>query len=126
MALGAVNSILIVFYVFVFTSGIAGNILVIKWFGTKEERKKAGNKLVIALAFNDFLSSIFIPLFQIHFIVIGSIEPHKAWYLGKVLCHSQIGMHVTFVMVTSFLLVAIAVERFRYGLIHKLCLEFFA
>ena len=98
---------------FVLMSGTIGNALVIRWFGTKEERKKAGNKLVVALAINDFLSSIFVPMFQVHEIINVSIKPPHAWYLGEVFCYLQYGMPLTFLMVTSFLLVAISVERFR-------------
>ena len=60
-------------------------------FSTKDERKKAGNKLVIELAINEFLSSIFIPMFQINQMVNDSISPPDAWYLGKTLCHFEFG-----------------------------------
>ena len=109
----AVEVALLIFNGIVLTSGTVGNILVIRWFGTKEERKKAGNKLVVALAINDFLSSIFVPLFQIHNVIRLALDPPQAWYLGEVFCYLNFGLPVTFLMVTSFLLIAISVERFR-------------
>ena len=113
MALNKTDIVLIIFYGFVVISGTVGNILVIRWFGKKNERQKAGNKLVVVLAINDFLSSILVPLFQIHDLIRISHHPLYPWYLGEVMCYSLWGLNVTFVYATSFLLMAISIERFR-------------
>ena len=113
MKLAALDVVLITCYGLVAVSGTVGNGLVIKWFGTKEERQKAGNKLVVVLAMNDFLSSIFVPLVQIHFIISLSLEPKYAWYLGEGLCRSLYGLQKTFLISPSWLLIAISIERYR-------------
>ena len=113
MELNAGDIFLIICYGVVFLSGTIGNGLVVKWFGTKKERKRAGNKLVVVLAINDFLSSIFVPLLQIHFIISLSLTPRYLWYLGEGLCRTLFGIQVTFLIATSWLLIAISLERYR-------------
>ena len=113
MVYKVVDIILIVCYAFVFLSGTVGNGFVISWFGRKSERRKAGNKLVVMLAINDLLSSIFVPLSQIHYLISYSINPAAAWYLGRFLCYLLPGMGRTFLYATSFLLIAISIERYR-------------
>ena len=112
MVSNAVDIIQITLYGFVFISGTIGNAFVVRWFGAPSEIGKAGNKLVVVLAVNDFFSSIFYPFYHIHYIVrhfaIGG-----TWHLGKFFCHSLLGLYLTFLYATSFLLVAISIERFR-------------
>ena len=73
----------IIVYGLVFISGTVGNCFIIKWFGVREEREKPGNKLVVALAVNHFLASIFLPLYQIYYIVSEALSPWYAWSLGR-------------------------------------------
>ena len=113
MVYKVVDIILIVCYAFVFLSGTVGNGFVIRWFGRKGERRKAGNKLVVMLAINDLLSSVLVPLSQIHYLISASINPPGVWYLGKVLCYSLPGIGRTFLYATSFYLIAISLERYR-------------
>ena len=105
---------LITIYGLVVICGTLGNGLVIKWFVIGEERKKPGNKLVVVLAINDFLASIFVPLDQIHMITSRALGRPLAWYLGKAMCQSLSGIQLTFLSATPLLLIAISVERFRY------------
>ena len=113
MAITDEHIILIVTYGIVVIFGTIGNMLVIAWFGFGEKRKNLGSKLVVALAINDFLASIFVPLLQIQFIVSASLNPPYAWNLGKTLCHSLNGIQLSFLIVTPYLLIAISVERLR-------------
>ena len=113
MTFSNIDIVLSIFYGLVFLLGTLGNAFVIKWFGVKEERKKAGNKLVVVLAVNDFLSSIFVPLLQFHNIVSKALDPPGVWYIGKDLCISLAGLQQAFLIATSFLLMTIAIERFR-------------
>ena len=113
MALSVEDIILVILYSMVVLFGTVGNILVIRWFVKKEERKKAGNKLVVVLAINDFAASIFVPLLLIHLIITDSTKPQHAWYLGKVMCRSLLALQLTFLIATPWLLVAISVERYR-------------
>ena len=113
MAVTAVDIILILTYGLVVIFGTIGNMLVIAWFGFGEKRKNPGSKLVVALAINDFLASLFVPLLQIQYIVSPSLNPPYAWYLGKTLCHLLAGTQFTFLVATPYLLIAISVERLR-------------
>ena len=108
MVYSAINIIQISFYSFIFIFGTIGNAFVVRWFGVPSEIGKAGNKLVVILAINDFLSSIFVPLHHIHRIV-----SKETWHIRKALC-ALLGLYYTFLFATSFLLVAISIERFRY------------
>ena len=103
----------LVCYCLVFLFGTIGNCVVIQRFGSKAERKKAGNKLVMVLAVNDFLASIFVPLMEVHNIIRVSLHPPYAWYLGKGMCHILHNLQLTFLIATSMLLIAISMERFR-------------
>ena len=113
MVFTGVDVALIICYALVFLFGTIGNCFVVRWFGNQKERQKAGNKLVTALAVNDFLSSIVVPLWQIHHIFRDSLQPKHAWYIGRGLCYSLPGLGMIFLHVTSFLLVAISLERYR-------------
>ena len=110
MVTNTVDIIQITSYCFVFISGTIGNAFVVRWFGAPTKIGNAGNKLVVVLAINDFFSSIFVPLYSIHTIV-SYFE--GTWHLGKFFCHSLPGLNLTFLYATSFLLVAISMERFR-------------
>ena len=88
MVSNTVDIIQITLYCFVFISGTIGNAFVVRWFGAPSEIGKAGNKLVVALAINDFLSSIFFP-----FCLIYSILHRGLWHLERFFCYSQIGLY---------------------------------
>ena len=112
MGITVVDIILIITYGIVVIFGTVGNSLIIIWFGIREKQKYPSSKLVVVLAVNDFLASIFVPLLQIHYIISASLDPPYAWYLGKTLCHS-LGIQLTFLIATPYLLIAISVERLR-------------
>ena len=106
--------VFLILYTLVFVFGTAGNALVVKWFGMKEQWKKAGNTLVVVLAVNDFLSSIIFPLLEIHYFVLHALQPPLRWYLGSFVCERFFGLKKTFLVASSWLLVAITVARFRW------------
>ena len=105
--------IFVILYLMIFVLGVGGNILVVKSFSAPNSRKKAGSKLVISLAVNDLFASILVPLTQIHSIVSRNTNPVAAWFLGKTLCYTIIGFSYIFLLATGWLLVSIAIERFR-------------
>ena len=125
MVFSVPDIILIICYGLIFICGTIGNIFVISWFGASEKRGKAGSKLVIVLAINDFLSSIFVPIYQIHFIirfslvskdakgVLGAFFTRSSWYVGKTLCHLDLGIQSVFITATALLLIVISIERYR-------------
>ena len=102
-----------VLYLLVIVFGAVGNILVVKWFGKKSIRKKAGNKMVVVLAVNDFVSSIIIPLLRISQIFQNIFQIDQ----GKTLCHLSGGVMEAFLIATSWLLVAISIDRLRLVLV---------
>ena len=104
--------LLLALYTVIFIIGVAGNILVARFFGASNLKKKAGSRLVIALAINDLLASVLVPINQIHSIISRNLNPVAAWYLGKPLCYTMIGISFTFLLATGWLLVAISIERF--------------
>ena len=105
--------ILLFFYPLVTILGVGGNLYVIKWFYSKERRKMAGSALVVVLAFNDLLASITVPSTQIHHIISHNKQPYGSWYLGKILCHTLHESGVVFLLATSWILIAIALERYK-------------
>ena len=114
LQLSKVDILYIFLYVCVFVVGVLGNILVMKWFLEPDKRNRPGSVMVITLAFNDMLASIIVPLFRIHLIVAATIRPLDAWYLGRTLCYTIRGFNLAFVLATSWILVVIATERYRW------------
>ena len=103
---------LVVLYSLVALLGTIGNTLVVKWFGEKNMRQKAGNKMVVVLAVNDFVSSIIVPFLRISYIIRLDDFSQKV-VLRKTLCYFAAGIMETFLIATSWLLVAISVDRLR-------------
>ena len=103
---------LVVLYSLVTLLGTVGNILVVKWFGKKNMRQKAGNKMVVVLAVNDFASSIFVPFLRISSL-IRLQEFSQVVVLRKALCYFSGGIMETFLIASSWLLVAISFDRLR-------------
>ena len=110
---------LVVLYSLVALLGTIGNTLVVKWFGEKNMRQKAGNKMVVVLAVNDFVSSIIVPLLRIAY-VIRLNHFSEIVVLRATLCHFGAGVMETFLIATSWLLVAISVDRLRLVSIHAM------
>ena len=113
LQLKPLHVILLFFYPLVIILGVGGNVYVIKWFYSKSRRKMAGSALVVVLAFNDLFASIMVPSTQIHHIISHSKQPYEAWYLGKILCHTLHETGVVFLLATSCILMAIALERYK-------------
>ena len=104
---------LLCFYPLVAVLGVGGNVYVIKWFYSKQKRNIAGSSLVVVLACNDLLASIMVPSAQIHLIISFNKYPFNAWYLGELLCSTLQEFSVVFLLATSWILVVIALERYK-------------
>ena len=94
-------------YTLIFTSGTIGNAVVIKSFLRAPDQP--GSRFVIGLGVVDFISSIFTPFGNIMF----TIYDHKHWPLGKVGCLMYSSWSDSFQGASSWLLVAISLERAR-------------
>ena len=108
-----VDCFLLSCYSMVVIIGVAGNLMVIKWFHNESRRNKPGSLLVIGLAVNDLIASIVTPLYQIHYIVADNKTPQYAWYLGKGLCKTLTPFTYIVLLTTPWLLVCIAAERLQ-------------
>ena len=114
LKLSPLNITLLVCYSLIFTLGVCGNLLVVKWFYEQYKQKMAGSALVMVLAVNDLLASIIVPLTQIHYIISLNTQPKRAWYLGRMLCYTMRGFGILFLLATSWILIAIASERYKW------------
>ena len=103
---------LVVLYSLVVLFGTVGNILVVRSFGKKNMRQKAGNKMVVVLAVNDCVSSIIVPFLRISSIIRLEEFSHFI-VLRKTLCYLSAGIMETFLIASSWLLVAISFDRLR-------------
>ena len=108
-----VDYVLLIPYCLVVVIGVGGNLLVIKWFCSPAKKGRPGSLLVNVLAVNDLIASIVTPFLEIHQTIAALVEPYYAWYLGKGLCKCLFAFHNAFLLNTSWLLVAIAAERYR-------------
>ena len=97
-------------YAFVILVGTVGNGMVIKTF--YENRDQPGSRYVLVLAFVDFITSIWIPVMMIGLIVVQISDYIHLWPFGKVLCYLR-PFGFSFFVVSSWLLVAICLERMR-------------
>ena len=102
----------------VFLFGTVGNGLVIRVFGFTSQRKLAGTTLVVVLALTDLVSSILVPLDALTHISMNVIHRYsqdliKPWPHGKIACYILKSSNSLLVTSSSWLLVAISLERFR-------------
>ena len=100
-------------------SGTVGNVCIIYKFGFTERRHNAGSALVVALAVNDFLSSILMPMDALIWIYLSakySGEDYQLYPypLGKGMCYILQSVSHMFMMASSWLMAAISIERLRY------------
>lgn len=93
---------------FIAVVGTIGNGLVIKSF--LGNRDQPGSRFVIALAVIDFVSSVVFPLINLIQIVYG-ISNH--WPIGHVMCLSIEPWTTSLLFSSSWLLIAISLERMR-------------
>ena len=101
---------------FIIVCGTVGNICVIRMFGFTKRRHHAGSALVVTLAVNDFLSSIFIPidaLFWITFLMRIEKGNFLSYPFGKAMCYMLKSANPLFMMASSWLMAAISIERLR-------------
>ena len=106
--------ILIFFYSFMIPLGLIGNGLTIRYFRFTPKWKEAGTKLLVVLAVNDLVSSLYVPLEKNHFIVQYVLSGYSnTWIFGKLLCYLTVGLSDMLFVVTSWMLVAVAAERYR-------------
>ena len=102
----------LILYSMMIPLGVIGNGLTIKYFRFSTRWVSAGTKLIVVLAVNDLISSIYVPLEKMyhHYKVVMEI-PH--WTLGMSMCYLMQALTEVFFVATSWLLVVIALERFR-------------
>ena len=92
--------------------GVIGNSIVIKNFSTGERKKMAGSAMIVVLAVNDLLTSIFFPMYQfLELLYLKNIN--DGWQFGHVLCVAPSGFGVITWMASSWTLVTISLERYR-------------
>ena len=111
--LGTTDIINLCLYCLIAVIGVSGNALVVKWFYVAKKRHMPGSIMVITLACNDVMASIIVPLIQIHNLVTSRGFLTGPWYLGKTFCHLAMSLYHLFLLTTSWLLVAIAAERYK-------------
>ena len=102
----------LILYSFIIISGTIGNGLVIRSF--IRASNQPGSRFVTVLAAFDFLASIWLPLTAITFIMYDS----KHWPFGKIGCLVINVWKTCPFFASSWILVAIALERARYELYY--------
>ena len=102
--------------IFIIISGTVGNICVIRMFGFTKRRHRAGSALVVALAINDFLSSILIPVDALGWIILAMLylrDEFQPYPFGRGMCYVLTSVIPLFMMASSWLMAAISMERLR-------------
>ena len=100
--------ILTIAYISIFIFGFGGNCGVVYFLGIKRERPPRGHQLIMALAVNDLLSSIIMPV-----VMLNDIASDFKWHLGITACVLLPHMNSLFFFASAWLLVAISYERLR-------------
>ena len=94
--------------------GAIGNGLTIKFFRFSPRWAHAGTKLLVVLAANDLVSSIYVPLEKMYLIYNFAFHSQdNFWNLGMFLCYVMPAITEVLFIATSWLLVLIVFERFR-------------
>ena len=105
-----VKDVLISSYVFIFIMGIAGNIAVIYVIGIKNQLVKCFDFQILSLAVADMLSAIFVPIVAIQDLMLNL----NAWVLLAAFgCKIFVAIDHVAMLVSSFMLILISVERLR-------------
>ena len=99
--------IVIIIYAVVFLFGTVGNIMVIRYFGFKAERKLLFHTYLIHLAVSDLIASIVTPA---HFVY--NQVTNNTWHLGHAACTIIGVVGPLTVNVSAWLLASIAHERY--------------
>ena len=98
---------------FIFLLGSLGNCFVIYIFAMTKRKKQAGSGFVVALAVTDLVSSIAIPTIPVVEIALRMKYKTPYWVFGKWGCHLINDIGPVFVTASSWILVAISIERWR-------------
>ena len=93
--------------------GSLGNCFVIYMFTLTKKSKQAGSGFVVALAVTDLISSIAIPTVPVIEVVLRIKYMTPYWVLGEWGCYILNDIGPVFVTASSWILVAISVERWR-------------
>lgn len=95
----------------VFMIGVPGNAMVIYIIGMKNKanRNNDGSAFIVSLAVADLLASCFVP-----FVIAYDFLSQRKWYLGPVMCHLLPALNPINLIASSWTLVLISVERYRY------------
>ncbi|XP_065057499.1 C3a anaphylatoxin chemotactic receptor-like [Rhopilema esculentum] len=98
---------LIAVYCLIFALGFLGNALVLYIIGKKRELT-GGDTFILSLAFADLLASVFVPVLVIHDLV-----SNLKWQLGAAMCKILPSISPVTLIVSSWSLVLIAIDRYR-------------
>ena len=92
--------------------GTCGNALVIKYFAQSEGSSRPGSRLVIALALIDFVSSLWLPGYDIIVLILYNFDGMQVWPLGEPMCYIS-NFYPILNYQTPWFLLAISIERAR-------------
>jgi len=96
--------------VFIFLTGIPGNVIVIFIFGYQKRMERSFDVYVVSLAFADVLASFFVPITTIHDLMTDLLH----WnILGGFGCKLFVSMDHLTMLASVFTLLVISVERVR-------------
>ena len=95
----------------VFLIGVPGNMMVIHVLGIKHRanRNNDGDVFIVSLAVADLLASATVPL-----VIVHDLLSNHRWYLSEFLCHLLPVLNPVTLVTSSWALVVISAERYRY------------
>uniref|UniRef100_A0A8C5KGC4 Neuropeptide Y receptor type 5 n=1 Tax=Jaculus jaculus TaxID=51337 RepID=A0A8C5KGC4_JACJA len=106
-SVGDVQYFLIGLYTFVSLLGFMGNLLILMAVTKKRSQKTTVNFLIGNLAFSDILVVLFCSPFTLTSVLLDQ------WMFGKVMCHVMPFLQCVSVMVSTLILISIAIVRYH-------------
>lgn len=89
-----------------FVIGVIGNMLAFYWLWLNHRRKSRVNKIILGLAISDLMVCVFVILFSVLFVMNG-----YRWIAGNAMCKIIMHLQSTSLMVSSNMLVMLAIDR---------------
>lgn len=111
MVLSFPSKVLIgILYSIILLVGVPGNAMVIYDLGVRDRFRKSCDIHLVALAFSDMLSSLFVPILNLHDLVTNLV----GWaLLGTFGCKFFLSIQHISMLVSAFILILISLERLR-------------